>query len=129
MSSDRLTVEQVAILKAADANGKLLHDTDMRRLFKHIEALEGEAMLLRRSLGQRQEQLEAAEARAERLEGEVERMTRDYIRSERSYAEKVAADARAERLRAFVQRVATGDMSGNDILAAIARKALEDDKQ
>jgi hypothetical protein len=32
-----------------------------------IEALEGEAMLLRRSLGQRQEQLEAADARAERL--------------------------------------------------------------
>lgn len=38
--------------------------------------------------------------RIEALEGEVERMTRDYIRSERSYAEKVAAEARAERLEA-----------------------------
>jgi hypothetical protein len=41
-------------------------------------------------------------AAIEALEGEIERLTRDYIRSERSYAEKVAADARAERLRAAI---------------------------
>jgi len=41
---------------------------------ERIEALEGEAMLLRRSLGQRQEQLEAADARAERLRVALERI-------------------------------------------------------
>jgi hypothetical protein len=43
-----------------------------------IEALEGEAMLLRRSLGQRQEQLETAEARAERLRAELQMVLDEF---------------------------------------------------
>jgi hypothetical protein len=45
-----------------------------------IEALEGEAMLLRRSLGQRQEQLDAAEARAERLRAELQMVLDEFGR-------------------------------------------------
>jgi hypothetical protein len=116
MSSDRLTVEQVAILKAADANGKLLHDTDMRRLFKHIEALEGEVARLNKAHNER-----------------LKQNTLERAATHKQFHRAEAAEARAERLRVALEE-AVAWMNGCAVSGgypawhAKAIKALQDDK-
>jgi hypothetical protein len=116
MSSDLLAADQIAQLKYADETGHLLHDSDMKRLFRHIEALEGERdRFLAGGLEADNRTLratrraEAAEARAERLEGEVERLNAECCRCGQPTTAvcKAArdADARAERLREALQDV------------------------
>jgi site-specific recombinase len=71
---------------------------------KAIEALEGEAMLLRRSLGQRQEQLEAADARAERLQAEIDNIKQvEFPKRAENITRHLTA--RAERLRVALDKV------------------------
>ncbi len=113
MSSDRLTAEQVAILKAADANGKLLHDTDMRRLFRHIEALEGEKQGWVEAEAQYLADVAVLVASAERLRDALEEIR------DRHVPDQPAAVGRSRE--EWVETCHTK-------LRIIARKALEDDK-
>ena len=75
------------------------------------------------------EQIEAAEARAERLEGEVASLTRDYA----DLASRTQdAETRAERLRGVLNYLKVQAENGtlhSQVVIQNARKALEDDKQ
>jgi hypothetical protein len=101
-----------------------------------IEALEGEISAIVRLADERQTK---ADARAERLEGELRRYkelfdgsVKNYDPLQRAYIDRaVAAEARAERLRVAltnIQLMTYCDASGERCVSCIARKALEDDK-